>query len=550
MTFRKKGCRFLGILLSVMLCLSTVAMAADATYFQEDDHTLQVTVPAAEGEYVTVNVTKEGYTLADVTPDNVGETHVYQNLGIADASGKVIFHIGLTEAAKYTMYYKAGEAAVAELSLELVDLSEIFDTVKEALSSEEKTEEEKQAAVEAFYSEAKIQEIVGEKAYDVSDEAVESYLPVCLAESLAAEEDETVAAKKAYDTAVLLAAVNNGMADNLFEATDYIDFEASELAEWYKESCVTEAVQKKATAYAAGEKPASMAEMMTALTEGLILAVVEEPDGVENAKNIMDDFKDLIGITPSSDLDDYAAVAEKEHADLEALKDAFDAAKEEEEDDDDDSSGSSGGSSGGGRGSSGGSSSAVRFDPVVLPQGGAQTLPTEIYTDLGDAAWATEYIVTLTEKGIVSGKGDGKFYPNDNVTREEFTKMIVAAFAPSAEAAAISFSDVSADAWYYEFVAKAYSDGFITGYDDGRFGVGDLITREDMAVIAFRASQRQPQGGEIYFNDNASISDYAMEAVTELSSLGVITGYNDNFEPKAPATRAQAAKIISLLLQL
>lgn len=556
MTLRNK---WLGILLSVMLCVPVIAISdstnggdtpLEVTWFQENNTTLQVAIPAAEGELVTVNVLYEGKVLADVLPDTVKETHVYQDLAEADASGKVTFHIGILEGGDYTMYYRVGTAPLRSMPLTIVNLDEQIGIMMDVLNAAESTADDKAAAVHAFYTEEAIVKALGISKGDfaVSDAEVEGYILTYLLENEDAE-DMVSFVREAYNTGVLLAALNDGEVENLFEQTDYIDFEKTDIAEWYDKTCVTEKVQKAVTAKVAAAEPASKSELMTVLTEAFILSVVKDPDGVGNAKDLMDDFKDLIGITPTNNLAPYRAVIERDYDDLDALKDAFDTAKEDEEDDDDSSSGGESSGGGGSRGSSGGSSS-VRFEQAILPQTSAVSIPMEIYSDLSDAAWASEYIITLSEKNIVSGKGDGKFYPNDNITREEFTKMIVETFISSAEEAEISFSDVSADTWYYEYAAKAYGAGIVTGYDDGRFGVGDLITREDMAVIAFRASKREVQGGELYFNDSDAISDYALEAVTELSSLGIITGYDDNFEPKAPATRAQAAKIICLLMQL
>ena len=57
--------------------------------------------------------------------------------------------------------------------------------------------------------------------------------------------------------------------------------------------------------------------------------------------------------------------------------------------------------------------------------------------------------------------------------------------------------------------------------------------------------QTPPKNTELSFNDSENISDYAKEAVAELSALGIINGVGDGmFQPKSVATRAQAAVII------
>lgn len=173
------------------------------------------------------------------------------------------------------------------------------------------------------------------------------------------------------------------------------------------------------------------------------------------------------------------------------------------------------------------------------------------FTDLGSVTWAQPAINSMYARGILSGKTATEFAPNDNVTRAEFAKIVVKAFGLEDSGAAVSsFSDVNAGDWYYEYVAAAYNKGIITGYNDGRFGVSDNITRQDMAVIIYRAAQAAGKSikdvnAEINFADAGSIAGYAKEAVTALQKGGVINGVSDTeFAPTNTATRAQAAKMV------
>ena len=76
------------------------------------------------------------------------------------------------------------------------------------------------------------------------------------------------------------------------------------------------------------------------------------------------------------------------------------------------------------------------------------------------------------------------------------------------------------------------------------FGIGDNVTRQDMAVIIFRAAQLKASEKTADFSDFEKISDYAKEAVGALCSAGIINGTGDNcFSPLETVTRAQAAKI-------
>lgn len=174
----------------------------------------------------------------------------------------------------------------------------------------------------------------------------------------------------------------------------------------------------------------------------------------------------------------------------------------------------------------------------------AMTTPIKGFSDLSEAEWATEAINALNNLGIINGMSDGVFAPQLTVTREQFAKMIVGVMGYTVdENATTSFSDANG-AWYTPYIAAAVDSGIITGRDNGTFGVGENITRQDMAVIIFRALGLS--AGEIHeFTDSAEISDYAIDAVSALYNMGIISGYTDgSFGPKNNASRAEAAKML------
>ena len=115
------------------------------------------------------------------------------------------------------------------------------------------------------------------------------------------------------------------------------------------------------------------------------------------------------------------------------------------------------------------------------------------------------------------------------------------------------FSDVAADAWYYPYVNAAANTGIIAGYD-GRFRPDDRITREEMAVILGKATvfmeKKAGHGAITRFADSAEISDWAYEYVDEAATAGLISGMPDGtFAPHENTTRAQAASVIKRLLE-
>ncbi len=179
----------------------------------------------------------------------------------------------------------------------------------------------------------------------------------------------------------------------------------------------------------------------------------------------------------------------------------------------------------------------------------------EPYDDLTTVAWAKESILSLSEKGIVSGDGDRKFRPNDNIKREEFLKIALEAFGLVNNSAACELEDVASGAWYYKYVASGIEKDLVKGVDETHFGIGSEITRQDMATLAYRIAEYAgidlSGGTAIEFLDDAEVADYAKDAVAAMSAKGIINGVGEgNFAPNNFATRAQACKIISQLLSL
>ena len=172
-----------------------------------------------------------------------------------------------------------------------------------------------------------------------------------------------------------------------------------------------------------------------------------------------------------------------------------------------------------------------------------------IFNDVAEQTdWASASVNALYEAGIVNGVSEGKFDPNGNVTREQFAKMIVSMLGETENISGDSFSDVNANEWYAPYVAMAKESGIVNGVSETEFGVGQNITREQMATMIYRAGLLigyKSDGTAKTFSDSDKISDYAKDAVDALTAGGVINGMADgSFAPSATATRAEAACMI------
>ncbi len=178
------------------------------------------------------------------------------------------------------------------------------------------------------------------------------------------------------------------------------------------------------------------------------------------------------------------------------------------------------------------------------------------FTDLDSVPWAKDAIMALFNKGIINGKATGIFAPEDPITREEFAKIIVAAFDLLDENAKCDFTDLSETDWSYPYVASAKKHEMVKGYDDGSFGKSDAILRQDMAVIIYRAmvtlklaESLDSVKTEGLFTDQALIAPYALNSVIMLNNLSLLKGNErQEFQPQHNATRAEVAVLMDRVL--
>lgn len=209
-----------------------------------------------------------------------------------------------------------------------------------------------------------------------------------------------------------------------------------------------------------------------------------------------------------------------------------------------------GSSSSAGAGNSGSvSTSGVSAGSGLITNVDAISLP---FNDVGSVSWAKEAIAELYKLGVINGKDSSTFAPNDTVTREEFTKMVVVAFLGEPQSAECDFTDVAG--WAVPYIAQAAKNNIISGTGDGLFNPKGNITREQAAAIIVRALANKGFASEKEsdkFSDSSNISEWAKESIDILSAEGVLNGKGDNkFYPKDNMTRAEAAKVLYYSLKL
>ena len=279
-------------------------------------------------------------------------------------------------------------------------------------------------------------------------------------------------------------------------------------------------------------------------------------------KELIDEYADKINISSK-----YTTATEKKKSELyKALesKSAFDKYSDITKyitEWFDSNTGSTGQSSGGSMGGSGnrlgtGMTNEVTTDNNKTNQSSSALTPATKFTDLSDAAWAVEAIEYLANQKIINGVSENSFEPNRSITREEFVKILVGAFNIELSGKETEFSDVVSNSWYAPYVYAAAENDIVRGITEDVFGVGEEITRQDMAVMLCRVLEfKKQQVGETVempdFSDKSEIADYAADAVSLLCKGGIMNGVSQNeFDPDGRATRAMAAKVIYLLISI
>lgn len=171
------------------------------------------------------------------------------------------------------------------------------------------------------------------------------------------------------------------------------------------------------------------------------------------------------------------------------------------------------------------------------------------FTDVPGGIWFREAVEYAYETGLMSGVTDTSFSP-DLPTSRGMIVTILYRLAGSPAAGTSGFTDVAAGQYYAKAVAWASANGVVNGYGDGRFGPDNPITREQMAVIL--RGYAQLQGRDVTaradlsgYRDAGQISAYARDAVAWASARGLINGTTTTtLTPGGTATRAQAAVIL------
>ena len=178
----------------------------------------------------------------------------------------------------------------------------------------------------------------------------------------------------------------------------------------------------------------------------------------------------------------------------------------------------------------------------------------EPFRDVAGADWYYDAVMWAYANNLMNGTAANTFSPDASLTRGMVVTVLFRQAGSPATQEGVPFSDVATGLYYTDAVNWAAASGIVTGYGDGRFGPEDDVTREQIAAILnnfvnTRGIDLRETRQIVIFEDDAAIAAYAKDAVGRLVRAGVITGKPGNlFDPQGKATRAEYATMLSRFL--
>lgn len=548
----KKLSKIITVPISLAVALSGISAFAKTSQTGDFEITSSGSISAKNGEEITIDVYYPDKTYTDLLNADIGD---YTKILLRRDQTTV------GERGKYEFKFKVGNIPTGEYTVRIskTNAKTADDVVVEKLVYSNPNDYK--TAVEALNKATNVTELKNiidtysmALGIDLSNETDLDAVLTIMLNSVKAEKlksDDVKSVQNCFNLSKLVAELNSSKTENINNKITVLDLSKCGLDGYYTKSYVNEDVQKNLTSRVSGKNFDSIPKLYKSLCEQFVLAVVEKSGSNSAIKEVIDGFSEEIGASVSGFSErNLSELSGQNYNDYSALKSAIDNIKSSNSG----SPSSSGGNRGGG---SGGSIGGTKTYPTVVPDTDNKDIELNYYVfdDLDSVEWAREPICKLAEMGVLRGKEYRLFYPNDNITREEFVKMLTVAYKLNIENKTAKFTDVNADDWFMPYVAAAFENGIVNGVSDDMFGTGQNITRQDLAVMAYNAALKNGvefnTEGVQKFSDDDKISDYAKTAVYALKSQDIVNGIDGkNFAPRDTATRAEAAKILYALISL
>lgn len=176
------------------------------------------------------------------------------------------------------------------------------------------------------------------------------------------------------------------------------------------------------------------------------------------------------------------------------------------------------------------------------------------FTDVSRSDWYYQFVDYVTSKGYFNGVADKTFAPADNMTRAMFVTVLFRFDGAKGDRSQSAFTDVAPGQWYTDAINWAAANRIVDGVGDGKFAPNDPITRAQMCTMIERYLALYKKAWKVTLPETGSVSvmvdenaipAYALAAVKQCQRHGLVNGFEDGtFRPNELSTRAQVAAVI------
>ena len=182
------------------------------------------------------------------------------------------------------------------------------------------------------------------------------------------------------------------------------------------------------------------------------------------------------------------------------------------------------------------------------------------FTDVSRSDWYYQFVDYVASKGYFNGTAETTFAPAENMTRAMFVTVLFRFDGAKGDRSQSAFTDVAPGEWYTDAINWAAANRIVDGVGDGKFAPNDPITRAQMCAMIERYltlykkawKVTLPETGSVSFMvDENAIPAYALAAVKQCQRHGLVNGFEDGtFRPNELSTRAQVAAVIYRMADL
>lgn len=177
------------------------------------------------------------------------------------------------------------------------------------------------------------------------------------------------------------------------------------------------------------------------------------------------------------------------------------------------------------------------------------------FEDVPQGAWFVDAVKYVQQNGLMAGTSATTFSPYANTSRGMIVTVLHGMCGKPVFEGCV-FSDVEEGAYYAKATCWASQNQIISGFGQGKFGPDEDVQREQLAVVMMRYAQylglETPERADLSgFADADQISAYAQEAMSWANAVGLLSGKGDGImDPQGVATRAEVAAMMARLDQM